>query len=155
MAIHSYHLSKIPHWWIVIPTLRPNNKSHCIWLFLNSSIDTSKWDKTHTSSQVLLPECAKTQFAVVTSWFSHPTVNVTWFNTCFHTSRVSGHFNRSSLWHSSRISHRLEVWLAIVTPSMLITAVTGQLSSFWSMLPQSIDLINCISFYFLGSWQKL
>ena len=70
---------------------------------------------------------------------------------CFHfvifTPNCKCHL---SFWHSLRVSHLLKVWLAIVTPSTLYNSSCSQLSSFQSMLPQSINLINCISLSF--SW---
>ena len=133
---HSWHMSKcelqfchghplLPsfrssHWWVIIPTSKPNNKSHCVKLFPNWCTETSKWeDWTHTSSSVLLPQCVKAQLVVPTLHLSDLTVNANWFDTCFHTLSVSKYFHRFSLWHSSWISHLLKVRLAIVTSSIL------------------------------------
>ena len=52
--------------------------------------------RSHTSSQVLLPQSVKTQFTVFTLRSSHQTVNATGLNTCFHTLRVSEHFHKLS-----------------------------------------------------------
>ena len=53
-----------------------------------------------------------------------------------HTLSVCKHFHRLSLWHISWISHQPEVWLVIVTPSMLYNN---------SHSLTLIDQINCIS----------
>ena len=95
--------------------LKVKHKSHCIWLFWNSSINILKWDHTPPARCCCPQKCENTvccfHFMIFTP---NCKCHLAW-HLLLH-SKSEWVLLQVVLWHSLRVSHTLEVWSVTFTP---------------------------------------
>ena len=131
--IHSWHMAKLEtqfyHGCPLSPSFKNSSlmnshshleikhKSHCFWLPSTQAL-TPQSEITHLEQGVAPLKCENTARCFCFVIFT-PNCKCHWtWHLLSHFPEVSEHFHKFACWHSTKISHAPEVWLATFTHAL-------------------------------------